>query len=77
MKRYTVTEKQLDELKKLLERLEETPREKADEENEMIQCEGGEPIESLADILSDALAEPLRELKFLVEDIEGQEAPAE
>ena len=29
MKLYTVTEKQLDELKKLLERLEETPREKA------------------------------------------------
>lgn len=74
MKHYTVTEKQLDELKKLLERLEETPREKADEENEMIQCEGGEPIESLRDILSDALAEPLRELKFLVEDVERQEA---
>lgn len=42
MKRYTVTEKQLDEMKKLLESLEETPREKADEENELIQCEGGE-----------------------------------
>ena len=77
MKSYIVTEKQLDELKKLLERLEETPREKADEENELIQCEGGNPIETLRDILSDALAEPLRELKFLVEDIERQEAPAE
>ena len=74
---YTITEKQLDELKKLLERLEETPREKADEETELIQCEGGEPIETLRDILSDALAGPLREMKFLVEDIEGQEAPAE
>lgn len=74
MKRYTITEKQLDELKKLLERLEETPREKADEENELIQCEGGEPIESLRDILSDALAGPLREMKFWAEDVERQEA---
>lgn len=77
MKSYAVTEKQLDELKKLLESLEETPREKAAEsENEMIAAEGGEPIESLADILSDALAEPLRELTFWIEDIERQEANA-
>lgn len=74
MKNYTVTEKQLEALKKLLETFDELPRAAAESENEMIAAEGGEPIESLRDILSDALAEPLRELKFLVEDVERQEA---
>lgn len=73
MKRYNVTEKQLEQLKKQLEELETAPVKIADDENEMIVAEGGDPIEELFDILNRAIAEPLRELKYLVEDVERQE----
>lgn len=70
---YTVTEKQFEQLKKLLEVFESAPVKIADDENEMIVAEGGDPIEDLVDILDSTIREPLRELKYLVEDIEGQE----
>lgn len=72
MKHY-ITEKQFEQLKKLIETFEELPRTAANDENEMIEAEGGDPIESLGGIIEAAIMNPLRELKFLAEDIEGQE----
>ncbi|KEJ93193.1 hypothetical protein [Synergistes jonesii] len=69
MKSYIVTEKQLDELKKLYERCKELLR------VTLVDCfDFGEDEHETVKASVDALAEPLRELKFLVEDIERQEA---
>lgn len=78
MKRYTVTEKQLEQLKKLLEKIEELPEHIC----ERFYADYVEPIDGVVseyqyqNTKTNALGEstePLRDLKFLVEDIEGQE----
>ncbi|KEJ91114.1 hypothetical protein [Synergistes jonesii] len=77
MKRYIITEKQLDELKKLLERYEEGLPTR--------YCGGSavDDLEAAQDLIDEmeesvekdwnSLFETWRDLKFLIEDVEGQE----
>lgn len=78
MKRYTVTEKQLDELKKLVEKFEELPENICNS----FYADYVEPIDGTISeyqyhkTKNNALAEPsdyIRELKYIVEDVERQE----
>lgn len=72
-KRFFVTERQLDELKKLLERYEGMPEEVSLDED-LIADEYIPIVEPMVESsVEAALAEPNRDLKFWIEDVEGQE----
>lgn len=72
-KRFFVTERQLDELKKLLERYEGMPKEVSLDED-LIADEYIPIVEPMVESsVEAALAEPNRDLKFWIEDVEGQE----
>ena len=71
--KYYVTDKKLEQLKTVLEGFVNAPKDIANAINEEIVTEGGEAIEGLDIGLSEVYAELLREFKFLIEDIEGQD----
>lgn len=72
-KRFFVTERQLNELKKLLERYEGMPEEVSLDED-LIADEYIPIVEPMVESsVEAALAEPNRDLKFWIEDVEGQE----
>lgn len=72
-KRFFVTERQLDELKKLLERYEGMPEEVSLDED-LIADEYIPIVEPMVESsVEAALAEPNRDLMFWIEDVEGQE----
>ena len=73
MQKYYTTEKQLEQLKTVLEKFTTAPKDIAAAINEEIAAEGGEAIEGLDIGLSEVYAELLRDFKFLIEDIEGQD----
>lgn len=75
MKKYHLTEKQLEKLKKLHEKYLEAPREIDNEHKEMALADGLDETnwQDLAEPIENGLAETNRELKFLIEDIEMQE----
>lgn len=74
MLNYQVSEKQLETLKKCLEIYQETPIKIEQEINEEIRAEGGDALNELATAIENALAEPNKDLKFLIEDIENCDA---
>ncbi|WP_352401585.1 hypothetical protein [Synergistes jonesii] len=72
-KRFFVTEKQLDELKKLLERYEGMPEEVSLDEDFIADEYIPIVVPMVESSVEAALAEPNCDLKFWIEDVEGQE----
>lgn len=72
-KRFFVTEKQLNELKKLLERYEGMAKEVSLDEDFIADEYIPIVVPMVESSVEAALAEPNRDLKFWIEDIEGQE----
>lgn len=71
-KRYYVTERQLRDLKAILEGYEDAPKEINEAGKEQYEAEGGDDWGDVTDAIDGYMCEPNRELRFLVEDIEAQ-----
>lgn len=72
-KKYYVTERQLRDLKAILEGYEVAPKEINEAGKEQYEAEGGDDWGDVTDMIDGYMCEYNRELRFLIEDIEGQE----
>lgn len=73
MKKYLVTEKQLEALKKNYEKLNDLPQDIDDGINEAITAEGGRPINGIKESVIASMADTAPDFKYFIEDIEAQE----
>ena len=74
MRNYTLTEKQLESLKKMFDAMHEAPGKIETEINDEYHAEGGEgdiEIRGTLEVMFDDLS---RDLKYLIEDVENQPA---
>ena len=72
-KKYYVTERQLRDLKAILEGYEVAPKEINEAGKEEYEAEGGDRWGDITDTIDGYMCEYNRELRFLIEDIEAQE----
>ena len=75
MRNYTLTEKQLESLKKMFEAMREAPGKIDIEINEEHHAEGGEGDIEIRGTLEVMFEDLSRDLKYLIEDVENQPAP--
>ena len=75
MRNYTLTEKQLESLKKMFDAMREAPGKIETEINDEYHAEGGEDDIELRGTLEVMFGDLSRELKYLIEDIENQPMP--
>ena len=74
MRNYTLTEKQLESLKKMFEAMREAPGKIETEINDEYHAEGGEDDIELRGTLEVMFGDFSRELKYIIEDVENQHA---
>lgn len=77
MRNYTLTEKQLESLKKMFDTMREAPGEIETEINDEYHAEGGEGDIELRGTLEVMFGDLSRELKYLIEDVENQSVPVQ
>ena len=75
MRNYTLTEKQLESLKKMFDAMREAPGKIETEINDEYHAEGGEDDIELRGTLEVMFGDLSRELRYLIEDVENQPMP--
>lgn len=75
MRNYTLTEKQLESLKKMFDAMREAPGKIETEINDEYHAEGGIDFHELRGTLEVMFGDLSRELKYLIEDVENQPMP--
>ena len=75
MPNYTLTEKQLESLKKMFDAMREAPGKIETEINDEYHAEGGEGDIEIRGTLEVMFEDLSRDLKYLIEDVENQQAP--
>ena len=75
MRNYTLTEKQLESLKKMFDAMREAPGKIETEINDEYHAEGGEGDIEIRGTLEVMFEDLSRDLKYLIEDVENQQAP--
>lgn len=73
MKKYLISERQIEAFKNIYETFEGIPIGVENAINEEIEAQDGAPIHGIYKGILDGMSEPMRDFKFFIEDIEAQE----